>query len=206
MKKLKPLRKDVNYDLSDCSDEEMQLICDWLLNNDKDWSIYNTGALKHGRGTISYSKKAEAFGWWDNYEKTIVPEFTTKNKDLLSTTRSRNAYKQMYERLKKELQEKDYFIEEFRIEIKDLEKDISFYKASLESKDVQIKKMKKYIDELEIDKENSRVSSLEYIKCCKSKKELEEELQQANRYKTYFHTCLVVFGMALILIGILCVK
>lgn len=124
MKKLKPLRRDVNYDLSNCSDEELNLICEWLVMNDKGWNIEHVLKLKANKGIITYSEEINAFGWWYKYKNTIKPEFVSANKELLSMTRSRNAYKQMWEKVKEELQEKNYFIEEFRMEVSELEQEL----------------------------------------------------------------------------------
>lgn len=45
---MKDLSKEVNYDLSKCSADQLKQICDWLVKNDDGWQELDLGRITSG--------------------------------------------------------------------------------------------------------------------------------------------------------------
>lgn len=95
---MKDLEKNVNYDLTNCTDEQLEQVCEWLSVNDSYWNNDNlsriTGKIEV---VISFCNEYQGFYHERNYDVTICA--TT-----LFETQSDNfdtAYNETIERFKK---------------------------------------------------------------------------------------------------------
>lgn len=58
---MKDLSKNVNYDLSKCSDDQLKQICDWLVKNDEYNDLHTNKIIKRRRSSVAYDFECETF-------------------------------------------------------------------------------------------------------------------------------------------------